>query len=252
MVRICTNTNPYQDYQRKTEQQAARDFEKHQIKSRGDGRWVIAKKYEDDGSWCGEYWTEIIVGANGSLIAHGDISPSIFCQYGKYTDPLQVVHWVAGSGISGYLQQKASIGFVQPPNGRLTESFNEKVGLWELQQHLKDRLDDLEEEHEGDENGDLEVAAWRRAIRSLGGEHWDIVRNDLYEDLQDAGCTDIGEYIGSIGMVPASRLYYAQAACRKLIELLHEEDPSMLKKQIHWRPFYGQEIMEIEDTDGTR
>lgn len=247
VVTIRTDTDPYQKYQRDIEEQAARDYAKHHIKLRGDGRWVLARKYEDTGQWRSEFWTEIIVGADGSLIVHGDISPSIFCQYGKYTDPLQVVHWVAGSGVSGYLEQKARIGFVESGSESLTKSFDESVAIWELKHHLKDRLDELEVKHDGDENGDEEVAAWRRAIRNICSEHWAIVQRDLYDDLQDAECTDIDEFIWSIGMVPSSRLYYAQAACRKLLELLHKEDPSMLKGQIHWRPFYGLEIVEIKE-----
>lgn len=223
VVTVRTDTDPYQEYQAHVEQQAARDFEHHQIKSRGEGRWTIARRYED-GLWQGFYLTEIIVGINGTLIAHGDISPSIFVAHSSYDDPLQIVHWVARSRISGYLQTKASCGLMESGVHTLTRKFDEKVAIWELKRHLKDRLDELEDEHGGDENGDEEVAAWRKAIRAVGGDPWELVRQELYDDLEEAGHCDAGELIWDIGMVPAPRLYYAQAACRKLLELLEEEN----------------------------
>lgn len=223
VVTIRTDTNPYREHEAQIQQQAARDYEKHQIKSKGDGRWTIARKHED-GKWQRFFLTEIIVGVNGTLIAHGDISSSIFTSHCTYDDPLKTVSWVAHSGISGYLQNKASMGFLEPGGYPLTKTFNEKVATWELEGHLKDRLNELEVEHDGDENGDEEVAAWRRAIRNIGGDPWEMVRKDLYDDLQDSGFDDIDEFIWDIGMVSADRLYYAQAACRKLLELLKEEE----------------------------
>jgi len=215
--------NPYKAYQQNTEALAARAFEKHMIKSRGDGRWVIAKKYED-GAWCGFYMAEVIVGVHGTLIVHGDISPVMFGHYSGYTDPLQVVGWVAYSGISSYLQSKAHIAFCAPFDRDLTKSFNPDVAIWELKDRLKDRLQELEDYYEDvDEIDDPEVAAWRKAIRGVGGDAWEMVRHELYDDLEDAGCCDVGEMIWDIGEVPAARLYYAQAACRRLLELLDAE-----------------------------
>lgn len=221
-IKERTDTNPHLEHKAHIEQQAARDFENHHIKSRGEGRWTIASKYEN-GKWCGIFLTEIIVGVNGTLIAHGDISPSIFVSHSNYDDPLRIVNWVAHSGIAGYLQSKASCGFLESYGYPLTKKFNEKVAIWELEGHLKDRLHELEEEHDGDENGDKEVAAWRKAIRATGGDPWNMVRDELIDDLERSGFEDCGEIVWDIGMVPADRLYYAQAACRKLLELLEEE-----------------------------
>lgn len=215
---------PYARYQRITEEQAREDFSEHVIKRRGEDRWVIAKKYED-GSWCGFYLTEIIVGVNGTLIAHGDIDASIFSCFGKYNDPLQVVSWVANSGVANYLVSKATMGMTTQHTEGMTKRFDADVAIWEMEDRIKDRLDEIEEDETNDldEIDDAEIAAWRKAIRSVGGDPWEMVRLQLYDDLSDAGCSDAGEMIWNIGLVPASRLYYAQAACRKLLELLEKE-----------------------------
>lgn len=67
---------------------------------------------------------------------------------------------------------------------------------------------------------DEEIKAWFDAYRRLSwGESWSVIINSLYDELSDAG-VDCSDYIGKIGVVPASRLFYARAACRKLVQLL--------------------------------
>jgi hypothetical protein len=215
---------PYAKYQRVTEEQAAESFSEHVIKEQGDRRWVIAKKYEDDGSWCDFYLTEIIVGVYGTLIAHGDIDASIFFCYGKFDDPLQVVRWVAESNVANYLVSKATKGMTTYHTDGITKRFDADVAIWEMEDHIKDRLAEIEEDSDEDEIDDEEIAAWRRAIRAVGGDPWEMVRLELYDDLCRAGCSDVGEMIWDIGFVPASRIYYAQAACRKLLELLKQKE----------------------------
>ena len=221
---MVEDETPYAKYQRVTEEQAKEAFSEHVIKEKGDRRWVIAKKYED-GSWCGFYLTEIIVGVGGTLIAHGDIDASIFSCFGKYDDPLQVVRWVANSGVANYLVSKATIGMTTQHTEGMTKRFDADVAIWEMEDRIKDRLAEIEEDvdEDMDEIDDHEIAAWRRAIRAVGGDAWEMVRLQLYDDLIDAGCSDVGEMIWDIGLVPASRIYYAQAACRRLLELLDAE-----------------------------
>jgi len=222
---MVKNETPYAKYQRVTEEQAAESFSEHVIKEKGDLRWVIAKKYED-GSWCSYYLTEIIVGVGGTLIAHGDIDASIFSCYGKFDDPLQVVSWVANSRIANYLVSKATIGMTAQHTEGMIQRFEPDVAIWEMEDRIKDRLAEIEEDETNDldEIDDEEIAAWRKAIRAVGGDPWEMVRWELYEDLSDAGCDAIDEMLWNIGLVPATRLYYAQAACRKLLELLDQED----------------------------
>lgn len=73
---------------------------------------------------------------------------------------------------------------------------------------------------------DDEILAWFDAYSRLNsGQHWDLIINDLYEELSDAG-VDCSDYIGKVGVVPAPRLFYARAACRKLVELLDKDESS--------------------------
>ncbi|MHC4298922.1 MAG: hypothetical protein ACYS7Y_16715, partial [Planctomycetota bacterium] len=218
-----TKSNPYEDYEKQTEKLATAAFENHQIRSRGDKRWVIAQKYKDDGSWSCVYQTEIIIGYDGTLITYGDISPVIFRQFGKYSDPLQVVRWVAQSGIPGYLISKAYVGLGASYEQDITKKFDEKAAIWEMQEHIKDRLEELDSD-DADELDDEKIAAYRKAIRAVDSESWYFVRQELYDDLTSAGYDDVGEEIWDIGLVPAPRLYYSQAACRKLLELLEKEE----------------------------
>ena len=216
--------NPFDDYLKNTEKQAGEAFSNHTIRSREDGRWVIARC--KDGEWSNIYLAEIIVGVFGSLIVHGDIDAVIFGNYGKNSDPLQVVNWIAHSSICGYLESKAIIGMTAQDSHSMVKRFDPDVAIWEINGHIKDRLEERESEYsDKDETHDEEIAAWRKAIRAVkGGVHWEVVRSQLYEDLEDAGYSDVSEMIWDIGLVPSIRLYYAQAACRKLLELLESED----------------------------
>jgi hypothetical protein len=225
---VVKDETPYAKYQRVTEKQANEAFSNHVIKNTGDRRWVIAQKYED-GCWCNSYLTEIIVGVGGTLIAHGDIDASIFSCFGKYDDPLQVVRWVANSSVANYLVSKATIGMTTQHTEGMTKEFDHDVAIWEMEERIKERLTEIgiEDEIEDlDQIDDDEIAAWYQAIRAVGGDSWEMVRLELYENLTAADCDDVGEMIWDIGLVPAPRIYYAQAACRKLLELIEQEAKS--------------------------
>jgi len=72
---------------------------------------------------------------------------------------------------------------------------------------------------------DKEIEIWISAIEEVRrGEPFELVRNELYNDLSDANVGDVGEIIGNIGVVPDARLYYAQAACKKLEEMLEARE----------------------------
>jgi len=229
-VESSTPPNPYESYLSKMEEQATGDFKDHELKSSGDGRWVIAKRY-DEKSWQSFYMTEIIVGIGGTLIAHGDIDICVFTRFGHYDDPIQVVNWVASSGISSYLKTKAYMGFTPQSGKDLTEDFNEDVAIWELERLIRDRLDERSDEmSDEDSQEDDQISAIREAISALknGYEEWEKIREELREGLEDAGCCDVGEMIWDIGQVPAVRLFYAKAACRKLLEILRAGEKECL------------------------
>lgn len=49
-------------------------FREHQIRSEGEGglRWTLQAR-DANGKWRHDLWAEIIVGAAGTLIVHGDV-----------------------------------------------------------------------------------------------------------------------------------------------------------------------------------
>jgi hypothetical protein len=193
-------------------------FKDHRIRSDEPGRWLIQGKNED-GKWTGFYWAEII-NICGGIMVHGDIDTCVFKHYSRPRDQeedvLDRARWMAKAGVS-YLREKASLG-MDAKDATLT--FDDDVALWEIQQHIN------ECKQEDSPNAE-EIAAWQKAFNNLGDEHWYFVQQALYEDLSDAGC-DVSEFIDKIGMVPAPRLFYAQAALKKLIELV-EEDRNFIK-----------------------
>jgi len=70
-----------------------------------------------------------------------------------------------------------------------------------------------------------EIVVWADAIDSmLDGEPLELVRNRLYDELNEADIGDAGELSCNIGIVTAARVYYAHAACKKLAELLEARD----------------------------
>jgi hypothetical protein len=224
-VESIKQPNAYEKYLSNMKTLAHDAFKDHQLR-RADskqGRWLIVRK-NTDGTWCSFYLTEVIVGYGGTLIAHGDIEPSMFKGFGPFEDPLSVVHWVARSNIVNYLDAKAATAFMERGSG-LTSRFESDVAIWEVESRIKDRLEELEYEGEPDAD-DGELVAWRTALRELreGCLAWEQIRDALYDELTDAGCCDAGEMIYNIGEVPAPRLFYAQAACQKLLELLAAEE----------------------------
>lgn len=226
-----TEENAHTAYLEKMEQQAARVFEKHELHTCEESRWILAGKYED-GEWTGVGITEVIVGLNGTVIVHGDYAPVLFYSYDRKAPPQQLVHWVAYSGVNSYLTSKAFQGMMPELEHDPTKTFDPEIAKWEMRECIRDRL--VEFEGDWDDDTDLdkekafadEIAAWRRAIRGVDcdGKPWYLVRHQLYDDLEEVGLCDVNETIWDIGQVPASCIFYGQAACRKLLELLEQEE----------------------------
>jgi len=245
----------YDEYQKNLERLSDDAFKNHKVRNSQEGRWTLQRHNDEKGHWEGFYWTEIVIVADGILV-HGDIDTCLF-KYYRGNDPTNLgpVHWVARSGVD-YLEEKCSIGM---DDKAVCQTFDDGVAAWEIEGHIRDIIHDICEaagyetpcvkvvngelqcpineslrawEAEGDEDAELEekialddsIFAWLRAHRRLGGDHWEFIRNDLYEDLVEAGDSDAGEIVYKVGVVPDARLFYARAACRKLIELLEEKD----------------------------
>ena len=215
--------NAYEQYLSRLAALATDAFKNHQLRSTGpgEGRWVIAGKNKD-GSWCSFYLTEIIVGIQNTVITHGDIAPCLFKGYGPPGDPLAAVSWVARSNIVNYLEAKAASAFMERCQG-LTTKFDADVAVWEIEQHIKERREEID--YDGiDVAADKQLAVWRQALCCLGeGWPWELVCSELDHDLNAAGVDDVAELLYDIGQVPAPRLFYAQAACQKLLELVEKQ-----------------------------
>jgi len=215
-----------QAYLAKMEIQANQAFEKHELKSSGDGRWTLAAKH-DDGDWTSTGITEIVVGLNGSVIIHGDYDPVIFTSYDHKASALQLVQWVARSRGIGYLTSKAVRGMSAPADKDITKTFDHDVAIWEMRGHIQTALADIDtDDSEELQRIEPEIEAWREAISAVQSDHepWECVRGRLYDDLEESGMSDVGEFVWDIGLVPSSRIFYGQAACRKLLQLLENKE----------------------------
>jgi len=224
VVETTKQESVYERYLSQLKTLATNAFKDHQLRSigPGEGRWVIARKYPD-GAWCSFYLTEIIVGIQNTVITHGDIAPCMFKGYGPPGDPLAAVRWVATSNIVNYLEAKAASAFMERCSG-LTTTFDVDVAAWEIEQRIKERREDID--FDGiDVESDKQLAAWRQALCCLGeGWPWELVRSELEHALNESGVDDVAELLYDIGEVPAPRLFYAQAACQKLLELVEKQD----------------------------
>jgi len=74
------------------------------------------------------------------------------------------------------------------------------------------------------------LKAWLRAHGNLDDpfESWEDTRSTLCEDLEAAGETDVWECVHNLGEVVAFRLIRAQAALRKLLQLLEGKDTKLV------------------------
>ena len=110
-------------------------------------------------------------------------------------------------------------------------SFNSETGKIECDS--KEHLAELLEKVDSGIKDSCEIQAWADAIESLvNGDALELIKNELYDDLNKVGISDVGEIIGDIGIVTAARVYYAQAACQKLSELLEAMDENNAKNEV--------------------
>jgi hypothetical protein len=124
---------------------------------------------------------------------HGDCDTVVFSSYYQPTHPRQVIDWMATSNYD-YAEQKAAIG------GRLARVWGEDV--------VTER-----------------VYAWRREksitaeqARELVEVLRDGAQESFFAKLHSFGLHDLTNH--HFGMVPAPRVFAAQAVLRKLKELL--------------------------------
>lgn len=185
------------------------NFARHQIHMRGDnGRdWTIMEPHAEFG-WCNNLWAEILVGASGTLIVHGDIESCIFANFSGGS-PAATVAWIGAHRDIHYVASKAALGFGEDHRER-----NAEVFLAELREHY----DEWEERH-------------GRPMSEEEREHFDDAFDEFDEgddvhqlehitrELMDNGVID-SEVASSLGYVITQRVIRAHAAVARLHELL--------------------------------
>lgn len=199
------------DHDEQTIKAAIQAFRRHHLidGSYDNGRWFIARKY-DDGTIDGTYATEIISLRGGRLFVGGDIDDCVFAYYsGPKDSPYFHEHKLSWIGrcqdVSYYVAQKARIGLTD--NGKLTAEWNSDVAQYELQQMLNDKdLELSKDEREGLEE----------AMHACDDGEERVIAH-LFEVLQDPSSMISDD----LGTVTAPRVIYAWAACRKLCQILN-------------------------------
>jgi hypothetical protein len=238
-------------------------FKSHEIMFASPGRWTIAQKYPD-GKWKSTYLTEIITcrvgvfvsGDIDSVIFAGGNSGDSDRARLNWVAHSSLNGYLDGKARMGFnssnrnpaeesddeiaiseIQERVFDACREICEGVLAEddwepdsdepdppaTFNHETGKIECSdgKHLAELLRRVD----ADIRESREIRAWVDAIENIGhGTPLELVRNELYDDLVKADVCDAGEMIGDIGIVTASRVYYAHAACKKLAELLDARD----------------------------
>ena len=182
--------------------QADKDFSDHILVEREDDKltslkWWSIMYLTKEGTLHPFYAADIIALRDRRIFVGGDIDDCIF-GYGP-TDTYARLRWVAFSNLD-YITEKARMGMTD--NGKLTTIWKPEVAAYELQQQLKEETDH--------KNKAILEEAIERCLDNA--DEYEIARF-LYDDHD----WDI-ELMPS--KVPSSRVIYAQAAVRKLCQLL--------------------------------
>lgn len=221
-----TRRQTKQDYIARHQTMAAKDFERHVIRSRDDRSWRVQRHYKDGNGWDGTFSYEVLaLPSHGALFVHGDINCVYFAQYGDSANPEHILRWIGTSDVGYYVLQKARIGMCLPSDcDGLLEVLDE--GVW-----LDYALDDIEQRLEAkglfdQEDVDLEpykdrLPEWLYdAVSGVldGREVREVVRELEYNE--EAYNCEIYRW----GLVPSSRLICAHEAIKKLVGLLDAEE----------------------------
>jgi hypothetical protein len=238
-------------YNEKMWKQSRKAFDRHEIRTRGEGRWTIQRRNsrpEDSDATGNTGWTwimgaEIVCMGHQAIAVVGDIDSMVFAHGGN--DYLRRIFWMGRSTSLGYIQEKAQIGTT---SRELVTSYEADVARSDLEYRIRERLGELERDddptdEELEKQIDKEVAKLL-GERSLTGYmhdcehhdaevrayvetyHWYVedgphsVFNHLYNYN---GVEFEAEYICDIGDVISPRVFYAHAAVARLAELLAKE-----------------------------
>ena len=231
-------------------------FDRHYIRTRGDGRWMLQRPNErpEDSDAAGNKGWTWIMGAEIACMGHmcisvvGDIDTVVF-GHGPPNHFARIL-WMGRSDSLGYIQEKVHIGM---SSHLLSEVYEPEVARTELESRVRDRLEELryderphvtDDPETEDEASEAQLALDDQASaivnEGYGCEHADVeIRTyaeayehytedgsqRLFQFLYDSDAEIESETIHSIGMVIAPRVFYAHAAVARLAELLTAELP---------------------------
>ena len=182
-------------------EQAKATYATHVIVDRGPDRWRIRKA---DG--CSNFWTEIIIGAAGTVIVHGDGPDLILRSWKNSESGRNLLRWVASSNLD-YLAGSVACGKDRVYDAELARQYARELA----DQYIEDygstdatakKLLDLVENPSTpwDDGVEIRVRLW-----------------DIDAELELEG----------LGLRPSWDLISAQAACARLTELLDDEDTQL-------------------------
>lgn len=201
--------------------QAIAAFKDHELVDCREDRWRICKR-EKDGKFTNVHAAEIVSLWGGRLFVGGDIDDCVFAYYGDHPDHRSKLRWMGCcKDVSYYVRQKASMGLTD--GGKLVDEFDERVAVEDLDFHMNQMLEDIQNGSATDEEREDDVrrikSIFERA-RELLSEPY-AMRQHLYDELHDI---DAWEWLGGVGSIVSYRVVYAWAAVRRLCELLDERD----------------------------
>lgn len=203
------------------QQEGARAFERHEIRSRSDGRWLLQRRYKDGNGWDCVFAAEVISLYGGELYVGGDIDFVVFAHYSDSRSHEAKLRWMGEHNDLGYyVRQKASIG----TGVALVDVYDQD----EARESVSEWLDD-EKKAEADGFG----SGYAKKLAAVLGQDgaWDRApwddRHELIHYLVDELGHDFMCERYDVGMVLAPRVYYAHAALRRLCDLLDAEQPSL-------------------------
>lgn len=196
---------------REAQWRAWKDFADHVLEGEaywdeGRGaRWVVRQP----GTYI--YYAEIIAGAGGSLVVHGDIDVVRFAHCGDHSDAWNRLRWMGHcTDIDYYVAQKASIG-----RACEAEQYDEDVAKAYLREMIRDEREAMREAEEEDRKRHAAtIEAYKDALDHTENQ------TEMLSVLWHHGEY---EYPTGLGMRTATRVLYAHAALNRCVSLLWEK-----------------------------
>lgn len=192
-------------------------FAEHRIIKVGGDRWVMRG---NNGSM---YWVEILWLEANKLLVHGDICAIIFAYASRNNGPRDLVAWMGRAGLD-HAKEKAIIG----TGHEVCEVYDSDLAVWELRRIMSESI----------EFDDQSVIRFSEEVEDVistiaNGTPVEMALNVLYEVGFDT------ELLSTLGRVIAPRVVYAQAAVKRLDELLTQKEKEEEHERRTRRPADG-------------